>query len=292
MSSKKVTDTNKSKTIEEIRKSLGLTRAEFAKKIGVTDKYVYMLEAGLKTPSNRLLDLIELRFSSTVFESNKEMPRYKFMTACALKDTDANNFLLLLKELGESDRQSLWNFALSLRGREEPMLLIRHRNVRDWNMLADALVDHPSLVSNDKQKDVTVALPGKPLRRIPILSPVAAGRWRPMQDPYPVGQGFDEIETSEPGQHLYGLRVDGDSMEPAYHDGETILVNPELPCDEPGVLVIVRRDDEDAVVFKQFKLGKKREPLLHSLNPKYADIPMLPGDQCRGRVVWPKRKHK
>jgi len=48
--------------IRALRKKLGLTQKDFSQRLGVTENYVYMLEAGQKMPSGileRLLDCVK-----------------------------------------------------------------------------------------------------------------------------------------------------------------------------------------------------------------------------------------
>ncbi len=45
------------KKIRSFRKELGLTQKAFAERLGVAENYIYMLEAGLRTPG-RLMQLL------------------------------------------------------------------------------------------------------------------------------------------------------------------------------------------------------------------------------------------
>lgn len=66
MSSKKVTNRAIASRLVELRRKIGLSRDEFARRLDVTDKYLYMIESGRKHPTRRLLSLIGLHFGVSV----------------------------------------------------------------------------------------------------------------------------------------------------------------------------------------------------------------------------------
>ncbi len=74
----------------------------------------------------------------------------------------------------------------------------------------------------------------------------------------------------------FGVPVSGDSMEPKYRDGDILIVSREpLDVGEIGVVVM---DGEGYV--KQIGKG-----VLHSLNPRYEDIPINESVHFCGKVV-------
>lgn len=77
----------------------------------------------------------------------------------------------------------------------------------------------------------------------------------------------------------FALRVSGDSMEPKFHNGDTLLVQQRQSV-ERGEYGIFIADGEG--YFKCF-LGDA----LHSLNPKYADMPIKDFKEfiCCGKVI-------
>lgn len=75
----------------------------------------------------------------------------------------------------------------------------------------------------------------------------------------------------------YAIGVNGDSMEPLYHDGDMLLV--EMTEDiEIGDIGIFRIDNESYVK----KLGKTE---LISLNPDAKNIPLNESSGCMGKVI-------
>ena len=103
---------------------------------------------------------------------------------------------------------------------------------------------------------------------VPLVSWVAAGSWREVADPYPVGEGEKLIPvTQKVGPNAYALRVQGDSMEPRFPNGSIIVVDPAV---EPhsGSYVVVRLDDAELATFKQLAINGG-EHYLKPLNPAY-----------------------
>lgn len=75
----------------------------------------------------------------------------------------------------------------------------------------------------------------------------------------------------------YAIEVNGSSMEPVYHDGDTLLVEmtEEIDLGEIGIFLV---DNESYVK----KLGAGE---LISLNPEYENIPLTENSKCMGRVI-------
>lgn len=118
-------------------------------------------------------------------------------------------------------------------------------------------------------------------RFLPLYSlPVSAG----------TGQFLDseDYEMTEVGAEVsesanFGVRVAGDSMEPRFHDGQTVWVSQQhsLMTGEIGIFLY-----DGNAYLKQLVAGEDRL-VLHSLNPAYADIPVSPELPLRvlGKVV-------
>lgn len=75
----------------------------------------------------------------------------------------------------------------------------------------------------------------------------------------------------------YAIGVNGNSMEPVYHDGDMLLVEMTEEVD-PGDIGIFLVNNESYVK----KLGDGN---LISLNPEYDNIPLTENSKCMGKVV-------
>ena len=133
--------------------------------------------------------------------------------------------------------------------------------------------------------------PLKTVRRVPVISWVAAGSWHQgltSDDPVDVDEW---TETDVKGKRVFALRVKGDCMEPEFVEGDVIIVNPHIEP-VPGDYVIVKNDAEEAT-FKQLKKFGNLF-VLHPLNRKYDDIELRKGGhryRIVGKVVKKEKKY-
>jgi len=104
------------------------------------------------------------------------------------------------------------------------------------------------------------------------------------------GQFLDseDYEMTEVGDEVsenanFGVRVAGDSMEPKFHDGQTVWVSQQhtLMTGEIGIFLY-----DGCAYLKQLRASGSIL-VLHSLNPSYADIPISPELPLRvlGKVI-------
>jgi hypothetical protein len=111
---------------------------------------------------------------------------------------------------------------------------------------------------------------------------VAAGVGRDVWD-VPCASWVELPEGVAPGRYVT-LGVDGRSMEPLLHDGDTILV--QLDAEPVRDTVVVARHPDDGYVVKRVEKVGSRALTLASVNPAYGgvEIPRRPG-LVLGRVV-------
>ena len=101
--------------------------------------------------------------------------------------------------------------------------------------------------------------------KIPILGKVPAGI--PIEAIENV-IGYEDIPASmlNNGENYFALKVDGDSMFPDYHDGDTIIVKQQPAC-ESGDDCVVMVDGEDATFKRVIK--QEKGIILKPLNNRY-----------------------
>jgi hypothetical protein len=127
-----------------------------------------------------------------------------------------------------------------------------------------------------------LALPGRHAC-VPALDfGVAAGVGRDVWD-VPCASWLELPEGVPPGRYV-ALGVDGQSMEPLLHHGDTILV--QLDAEPLRDSVVVARHPDDGYVVKRVERVGRRALTLASVNPAYGgvEIPRRPG-LLLGRVV-------
>lgn len=112
-------------------------------------------------------------------------------------------------------------------------------------------------------------------KKIPILSFVQAGNWTNTGD-----DSFDEwIDVPEDmPDGSYGLKIRGKSMEPAFYQGEIVIVDPTLSAN-PGDYVVARvanSPDNEATIKQYAVTGIDRNGVetfeLRPLNPLFPTL--------------------
>ena len=108
------------------------------------------------------------------------------------------------------------------------------------------------------------------IRSLPLYSlAVSAGTGQFLD-----GEDYEMVEVGAevPDGANFGVRVAGDSMEPAFHDGQTVWVRQQrsLMTGEIGIFLY------DGNAYLKQLVALKDSMALHSLNPAYEDIIVSP----------------
>lgn len=130
---------------------------------------------------------------------------------------------------------------------------------------------------------------GKPAtaQLVPVIGLAEAGAGGFFDDGgFPVGEGWDEIAF--PGvedEHAYALEISGDSMQPAYRDGDIIVVSPSTAIRRGDRVVVKTKEGE--VMAKELKRRTTKTIELKSLNADHAErtLPLKEVDWI-ARIVW------
>ena len=133
-----------------------------------------------------------------------------------------------------------------------------------------------------------IALKKSSIVHLPIYGSIAAG---PPIDTIQENEGTFPFDTN--AVYLTGfniddfffLRVKGDSMEPAVHDGGLVLVRKQEHVEQGQIAVVLCDDMETATLKKYYLQGD--QVFLQSINPSYPPI-VKPAAQCQiiGRALW------
>jgi len=122
---------------------------------------------------------------------------------------------------------------------------------------------------------------------VPLLGFAQAGSDGHFDDGgLPAGKGWDVAALpSVDDEHAYALEISGDSMKPAYRDGDVILVSPGTPIRRGDRVVVKTHDGE--VMVKELKRRTAKTLELQSLNPAHADRALAAADVAWiARIVW------
>lgn len=122
---------------------------------------------------------------------------------------------------------------------------------------------------------------------VPVIGFAEAGSEGYFDDGgFPVGKGWEDIAF--PGvndEHAYALEISGDSMKPAYRDGDFIVVSPAAPVRRGDRVVVKTKEGE--VMAKELRRRTMKVIELASLNPSHRDRTLNAKDvEWIARIVW------
>jgi SOS-response transcriptional repressor LexA len=110
-------------------------------------------------------------------------------------------------------------------------------------------------------------------RPIPVISEIHCGKFREIIDTFAAGDGESFLTTDlELGPYAFALRLEGDSMQPEFIEGERVIIDPDVHP-QTGDFVAAR-DGKNRGTFKKYRLrgidaqGKEVFELI-PLNDKY-----------------------
>jgi phage repressor protein C with HTH and peptisase S24 domain len=124
-------------------------------------------------------------------------------------------------------------------------------------------------------------------RGVPLLGFAEAGAGGYFDDGgFPAGAGWDEIAfPAVADEHAYALEVSGQSMEPAYRDGDVILISPAAPIRRGDRVVVKTKAGE--VMAKELKRQTAKSIELKSLNAAHPDRTIAMSDVLWiARILW------
>ena len=120
---------------------------------------------------------------------------------------------------------------------------------------------------------------------VPIINKLAAGYPHNFTDlDYPPGAADEYIRCPDiHDSQSFAARIVGDSMEPAYHEGDVVIFSPNTAV-RNGDDCFVRFDSEGGTTFKRFYQDDEATIRLQPLNDKYPSK-IYPREQVTG--LWP-----
>ena len=147
-----------------------------------------------------------------------------------------------------------------------------------------------ALAATNSSIDTFVQLIGdsaRTVQSVPLLGFAQAGAGGYFDDGgFPAGKGWDEVGLPAINdEHAYALEISGDSMKPAYRDGDIIVVSPGTPI-RRGDRVVVKTTGGEVMV-KELKRRTAKTLELQSLNPNHVDRTLAADDvEWIARIVW------
>ena len=127
-------------------------------------------------------------------------------------------------------------------------------------------------------------------RVIPVIGFAQAGEAGFFdEDGYPAGDGWDEVRFPDNqisnDEHVYAIEVSGNSMEPLFRNGDTLIVSPNAHL-RTGDRVVVKTTGGE-VLTKELLRQTATKIELKSLNGHYEDRVFKNNEvQWMARVIW------
>ncbi|ENY4535764.1 LexA family protein [Salmonella enterica] len=143
----------------------------------------------------------------------------------------------------------------------------RKVSVEDAVVLASALGVPPGELLFGTPDNAEFITPGQ--RSVPVVSYVQAGMFT-LPDYILTPEGIEEtVSFDGPASELiFALRIKGDSMEPEFKEGDTVIIDPAV-YPHPGEFVVAKNGDHEAT-FKKFREKADGSYELVPLNPDYS----------------------
>lgn len=126
-----------------------------------------------------------------------------------------------------------------------------------------------------------------PAQAVPLIGFAEAGSGGYFDDGgFPVGKGWEEIAfPAVNDENAYALEISGDSMKPAYRDGDVIVVSPAAAIRRGDRVVVKTKRGE--VMVKELRRKTAKSIELKSLNPEHTDRTLAMNDVLWvARIVW------
>lgn len=243
--------------IKELRENKNISRNDFATMIGVTVGAISNYENDVSSPKEPIL--------FKIIEALECEPNYIFQDMVRIK-TQNNDVTL-----AEYDRIKKYRF-ISDHSPDGAGVVDMVLN-REY-CIANTLKEQKEQIQNMHAKTSKASIPTRIINYYYRLA--SAGTGQLIFDTPPTKRiEIPDIPAYRKAD--YAIGVNGDSMEPVFHDGDMLLI--EMAEDVSiGDIGIFRVDNESFVK----KLGKTE---LISLNPEAKNIPLNESAGCMGKVI-------
>ncbi|MFD2755690.1 S24 family peptidase [Comamonas terrae] len=131
------------------------------------------------------------------------------------------------------------------------------------------------------------------VRRVPLISWVQAGAWKEIVNTFAPGDADDWLITSDKvSNQSFVLRIRGNSMEPDFKEGDTVVIDPNIKP-RPGSFVAAKNGREEAT-FKKYRprsidlLGNE----VFELVPLNEDYPTMRSDEMPIEIIGTMVEHR
>ncbi|WP_256809469.1 MULTISPECIES: helix-turn-helix transcriptional regulator [unclassified Bradyrhizobium] len=124
-------------------------------------------------------------------------------------------------------------------------------------------------------------------RSVPLLGLALAGASGAFDESgFPIGKGWSEFAfPAAENSHSFALQISGDALQPAYRDGDVLLVSPGTPVRKGDRVVVKTKAGEVTIATLKRRTAKALD--LRPLNAAQAERTMTVGELAWiARIVW------
>lgn len=257
--------------VKEYREKHNISMDEFSKICGLSKGYISMLENNINPRNNKPIA--------------PTLPTIRKIASAMNADVDS-----LLKVL-DSDQEINLDSNNPFQDYVEPsqitndITLPEFEHIKKYRCLDDHGQKVVDFILNEEwerstatqQPDVRSTIHNTPMRLINYYYRLASAGTGQIIFDMPPTKRIEIPNIPEYRKADYAIGVNGNSMEPTFHDGDTLLIEmvDEIESGEIGIFMV---DNESYVK----KLGKEE---LISLNMECKNIPLTENSKCMGRVI-------
>lgn len=131
------------------------------------------------------------------------------------------------------------------------------------------------LLNGSEQSNIVPAILSRNYK-VPIISYVEALSWSDKLDNLVNSEGYEYIMTSSKlSEKSFALKIQGDSMEPEFKDGDIVIIDPTV-IPSPGEFVVAQYDNSESTFKKYREIGLDKNSKIQfeliSLNSDYNTI--------------------
>lgn len=211
------------------------------------------------------------------YEKDEREPGHKFLINISKLFNVSIDYLMGLKE----DKERTGNYQLS---KSQYEMLEKYTNLDDYgretiDMILKRESERLSQIKRLESRPISIveysSSNNSPERIIQYFQKVSAGSGELIYED--ISEQITIPDIPKYKRVAYAVKVSGNSMEPKYHDGDMLLIEPACIVDigEIGIFNV----DNKAYV------KKRGETELISLNEDYQNIPLTNESRCMGLVI-------
>ena len=236
--------------LKELRETLGLTQAEFGRSVGIAKSTYNNYETGIRDPKSDFWVAVAKKYGVTIdylmgYSDDPHRTGGQQSKSASVISTEAQQVAISFDKL-------------DVFGKRTVRAVIREEQARIEEVKNAPIIPHPAT-----------------LELLRTEQPASAG-----QGTYLGPERFEllrVLDTPLTRRASFSVPVSGNSMEPHYRDGDTLLIESAEEL-KPGEIGLFSLDGEGYVK----KLGHGE---LISLNPAYPPIPLDESIRLHGRVI-------